>query len=246
MKKIDIYTDGACSGNPGKGGCAWVAMDENGQELFRDSRGVRHTTNNRMEIAAVIYALRMLKNYLGGQESKDTDIKVTVYSDSQLLIKTMNDGWARKSNADCWQRLDMELDDITSNWIGRIASVTFEKVKGHSDNAGNVLADKMAVEAYGKPFEDMRIDGDYERIHPYHDYESAKPEKVTVTEIRLVGIDNPKPANRRVRVIFSDGDTATIKANNGGFETYDTTQERARLCVDIAWKYVGWLNGHKL
>lgn len=166
MTNISIYTDGACSGNPGKGGCAWLAFDDKGNELVRGNKGVRHTTNNRMEIAAANNALEQLFGHFNHYGCKDTDIKVTVYSDSQLLVNTMSNGWAKKTNNDLWRRLDDAIFDLTS---GYGIKVTFSKVKGHSDDKYNNEVDRMAVEAYNAPADKLYKDAIYENIHSYRE-----------------------------------------------------------------------------
>ena len=141
MKKVDIYTDGACSGNPGAGGyCAILIF--NGIEKIV-SGGEADTTNNRMELVAVIAGLKALKE----------PCEVDLYSDSQYVINAINekwlDGWvqsgwraeSKKSvkNVDLWQALIPLLKKHKINFI---------KVKGHSDNEYNNRCDKIAVGIY--------------------------------------------------------------------------------------------------
>lgn len=140
LTKVDVYTDGACSGNPGPGGYGVVLKcGTNEREL---SGGYANTTNNRMELMAVIKGLEALKR----------PCDVTLYSDSQYIVNAMTKGWARRwqangwkrnknetaKNPDLWQRI-IKLDDIHKiNWIW---------VKGHADNAYNNRCDRLAVEA---------------------------------------------------------------------------------------------------
>ena len=141
MKKVDIYTDGACSGNPGAGGyCAILIF--NGIEKVV-SGGDNDTTNNRMELLAVIEGLKALKE----------PCVVDLYSDSQYVINAINekwlDGWiqsgwraeSKKSvkNVDLWQALIPLIEKHKVNFI---------KVKGHSDNEYNNRCDKIAVGIY--------------------------------------------------------------------------------------------------
>ena len=140
MKKVILYTDGACSGNPGMGGWGAVLL-YNGHEK-RISGAEPATTNNRMEIYAVIMGLECLKE----------PCEVTVYSDSAYTVNAFSNGWVfeweknswRKSdnkpvlNLDLWQRL-LELT--------RANKVQFVKVKGHADNEYNNICDKLATEA---------------------------------------------------------------------------------------------------
>lgn len=139
MKNVDIYTDGACSGNPGPGG--WGAILKFG-EVSKEISGFKdHTTNNQMELIAAIEALMRLKE----------KCHVTLYSDSSYLINAFNkkwiyfwkkNGWITSSNTkvkneDLWEQLD------TLNSYHKIAWV---KVKGHSDNEHNNRCDALATE----------------------------------------------------------------------------------------------------
>lgn len=141
MKTVDIYTDGACSGNPGVGGyCAILIY--NGKEKVVSGRE-ENTTNNRMELVAVIEGLKALKE----------SCAVNLYSDSQYVINAINekwlDGWVKAGwransknsvkNVDLWQALIPLL---------KRHNVTFIKVKGHSDNEYNNRCDKIAVGMY--------------------------------------------------------------------------------------------------
>lgn len=141
MKKVDIYTDGACSGNPGAGG--WGAVLIYGNQKKEISGADPSTTNNRMELTAVIRALELLRE----------QCDVTIFSDSQYVVNGMTKGWARgwqkngwkKSNKepalnpDLWERL-LELCDKHKT--------EFVWVKGHAQNEYNNRCDRMAVEAY--------------------------------------------------------------------------------------------------
>ena len=119
----DIYTDGACSGNPGPGGWAAVLVEGEGKRAI--SGGEDRTTNNRMELMA---AIRGLEATAPGSE-------VTVHSDSSYLVNTMTRGWKRNVNADLWA----QLDDLVA---GR--RVTWAWVKGHAGNPLNEEADSLA------------------------------------------------------------------------------------------------------
>jgi ribonuclease HI len=157
--KIEIYTDGACSGNPGPGGYG-VVMKFRGhrKEL---SQGYRLTTNNRMELLAVIVALESLK-YPGTE--------VTVFSDSKYVVDAIRlgwlDNWIRKAfnkvkNPDLWIRF---------NRVYRQHNVIFIWVKGHADNQENNRCDELAVAAsqetnllVDEVFEEMRNSGLFDR-----------------------------------------------------------------------------------
>ncbi len=141
MKKVEIFTDGACSGNPGPGG--WGAiLRYNGREKEL-SGGEKNTTNNRMELTAVIKALEQLKE----------PCKVMLTTDSKYVSDGIGKGWAvswqqngwRKAdkkpalNPDLWERLLelLKIHDVTINWV-----------KGHAGHPENERCDKLAVEFY--------------------------------------------------------------------------------------------------
>lgn len=134
--QVEIYTDGACRGNPGPGGWGAILMyGEKRKEIFG---GEHQTTNNRMELTAAIEALSSL--------NRACDL--TLYTDSQYVRKGITewiDGWKAKGwktaakkpvkNADLWKRLDAEVARHSIHWVW---------VKGHAGNAGNELADQLA------------------------------------------------------------------------------------------------------
>lgn len=129
MYNIKLYTDGACSGNPGPGG--WAAIIINGDYIHKISGSDKSTTNNRMEIIAVIEGLKMVSE----------DSKVEVITDSAYVVNTMTKGWKRNKNQDLWN----ELDTLISK-----RDVKFTWVKGHASNQYNNECDKMAVSEYQK------------------------------------------------------------------------------------------------
>lgn len=145
MKKILIYTDGACSGNPGPGGWGSILMFNDYKKEI--SGGNKNTTNNIMEITAVIEALKMLK-YPCEQE-------VEVYSDSAYVVNAYNNGWIYNWKKKGWQtaskepvknkELWLELDELVNKF-----NVKFIKVKGHSDNEYNNRCDELARMAIKK------------------------------------------------------------------------------------------------
>ena len=123
---IQIYTDGACSGNPGPGGWAAVVL-ENGSKRTLHGREKR-TTNNRMEMLAVIKGL----------EAVPESSHVTVLSDSQYVVSTMSRNWKRRANHDLWDRLDAEAGKRFVRW---------EWVRGHAGDRYNEEADALANRA---------------------------------------------------------------------------------------------------
>jgi ribonuclease HI len=138
--EITIYTDGAASGNPGPGGYGVVLIS--GKHRLEKSEGFRLTTNNRMELMAVIIGLEALK--IPGS-------KVVIYTDSKYVADSVEKGWVfqwetkafkKKKNPDLWIRFLK---------IYRKYNVRFVWIKGHSNNTENEICDRLAVDAYSKP-----------------------------------------------------------------------------------------------
>lgn len=141
MREVNLYTDGACSGNPGRGGYGAI-LSYNGHEKVM-SEGFLLTTNNRMELLAAIVGLEALKE----------PCKVTLYSDSKYLVDAVEKGWVyswrkkgwKKSdgkpalNPDLWERMlaQLKIHDVTLVWL-----------KGHAGHEYNERCDALAVEAY--------------------------------------------------------------------------------------------------
>jgi ribonuclease HI len=140
MKEVTIYTDGACSGNPGPGGWAAVLMhNEHRKEL---SGGEKLTTNNRMELTAVIEALKRLKE----------PCRVKVHSDSAYLVNCFRQGWYRAWQMNGWKNSKNEPVENRDLWeellrLMDIHQVEYVKVKGHSDSEWNNRCDLLAREA---------------------------------------------------------------------------------------------------
>ena len=152
MKEVTIYTDGACSGNPGKGGYGVVMLYGSARKEL--SAGYEKTTNNRMEVLAVIEGLKALKE----------PCNVNLYSDSKYVVDAIEKGWLagwkkngwKKSNkdkvlnVDLWLKLDEQLEKH---------NVKFIWVKGHADNVENERCDTLAREAASA--EKLLIDENY-------------------------------------------------------------------------------------
>lgn len=152
MSKINIYTDGSAKGNPGPGGYG-VVLEYAGQtkEL---SEGFRLTTNNRMELLAVIVGLEQIKN------SKH---QITIYSDSKYVVDAVNKKWVfnwelnnykKKKNPDLWKRFLM---------VYRKYNIIFKWIKGHSGHIQNERCDNLAVDATNNS--NLKIDEGYESIN---------------------------------------------------------------------------------
>ena len=131
---INIYTDGSCQGNPGRGGWAAIVVDDEGRRVLSGSE--MRTTNNRMELVAAIRGL----------DSVPRDASATVHSDSQYLVNTMTRNWKRKANVDLWA----QLDTLTSS-----REVKWQWVRGHAGHPENEEANTIAGREAGvakRPF----------------------------------------------------------------------------------------------
>lgn len=138
MKKVDIYTDGACSGNPGPGG--YGAILKFGEHEKEISGGERLTTNNRMELTAVIEALKLLKE----------PCEVDLYTDSQYISNALTLGWAKKWRANGWMRNRKDKAINPDLWeelldLCEIHKVNPIWVKGHDGHEYNERCDRLAV-----------------------------------------------------------------------------------------------------
>lgn len=122
---IDIFTDGSSLGNPGPGGYAAILRYGGKEKIVKG--GEAHTTNNRMEIRAVIEALKILKK---------TSEKIIIHADSTLVISTMAKGWKKKTNLDLWKKLETLATGRGIKW---------KWVKGHAGHKENNRCDKLAV-----------------------------------------------------------------------------------------------------
>ena len=139
---LEVFTDGACAGNPGPGGWAWATAPDGAR---RGSGGEARSTNQRMEIMAVLEALRSL------------DGDLTIVSDSTYVVKCFNDGWWKKWKSNGWknsQRKPVANLDLWQPLIELVIarSPRFRWVKGHSGDPMNDLVDELAVVASKGPF----------------------------------------------------------------------------------------------
>ena len=147
MKNIEIFTDGACSGNPGPGG--WGAVLRYGGHEKELSGGEAHTTNNRMELTAVIASLKALKE----------PCEVTLTTDSQYVVNGITKGWAESWKKNNWRKADKKPAINPDLWgelldLLEIHKVAFLWIKGHAGHPENEQCDRLAVsetEKYTKP-----------------------------------------------------------------------------------------------
>ena len=124
---MNIYTDGSCSDNPGPGGWAAIVLSDKAEPLRLSGHDPK-TTNNRMELTAAIKGL----------EAAPAGTEVTLFSDSEYLVKTMTRNWKRNVNKDLWEQLDS---------LAASRKTTWEWVRGHAGNHWNEEADRLAVSA---------------------------------------------------------------------------------------------------
>lgn len=140
MEEVTIYTDGACSGNPGPGGWGAILIyKDNKKEI---SGGKKDTTNNVMELTAVIEALKLLKY----------PCKVNVYSDSAYVVNAFLQNWIIGWQRNNWKTSDKKDVKNKELWqelikLTKVHDVTFFKVKGHADNEYNNRCDELARKA---------------------------------------------------------------------------------------------------
>jgi len=140
MKLVEIYTDGACSGNPGPGGYGVILKSENKTREL--SAGYKNTTNNRMELRAVIAGLSALKE----------KCRVKIYSDSKYIVDAVQNRWAERWQANNWYRNKKEKalnPDLWSELLNSIDKhlVEFIWVRGHAGHLENERCDELAVTA---------------------------------------------------------------------------------------------------
>lgn len=138
LKKVEIFTDGACSGNPGPGGYGTI-LRYNGVEKAL-SGGAKETTNNRMELTAAIVGLEALKERC----------EVVLYSDSKYLIDAIKQGWAKRWRENGWMRTKREKAQNPDLWERLLNLLDEHKVemvwvKGHAGHPENERCDRMAV-----------------------------------------------------------------------------------------------------
>lgn len=239
--KVDIYTDGACSGNPGPGGAGFVLLID-GIKQTHGAKGYRRTTNNRMELQSVVEGLlaayRTIKQLDGDPRSPYTE--VTIYSDSQLFVNCINKGWGKKSNMDIWKRIE--------SGFAVFNNVSVVKVKGHADNKYNNEADLLAVAGSKNP---TFTDEVYEKENPNMSdvkAESVRPSIIPVPKPQIVNVHffgQNTPDSRKIKIDLDNGTVVEIIPVHGGFEQCGCTHAEAQVTVDYANKYVKWLNGLK-
>lgn len=151
MSKIEVYTDGACSGNPGKGGYAFVILQD-GKEVLKLSGCEEQTTNNKMELKAIVRALQHITN-----EFVMKNIVVTIYSDSAYCINPIEKGWIKFWESNNWKTKSNEPIKNSELWKqlfillkNKKFKFNFVKIKGHSGIKYNEMVDKAAKSAISR------------------------------------------------------------------------------------------------
>lgn len=139
MKLIEIFTDGSCLGNPGTGGYGAIVRGL-GEIDIELSGGDSYTTNNRMEMTAVYAAFAELNKH------NLSDSKITVQTDSMLIVNTFTKNWKKKENKDIWAMIESEYVKLYS----RNNQITFKWIKGHNGHIENERCDVLAKLAAGK------------------------------------------------------------------------------------------------
>lgn len=144
-KRVEIFTDGACSGNPGPGG--YGAILRYGEHIKELSGGEEHTTNNRMELTAVITALEALKE----------PCLVVLTTDSKYVVDGIEKGWAKSWRENGWKKKDKKPALNPDLWgklldLLEIHEVNFNWVKGHAGHPENERCDELAVNFYTENF----------------------------------------------------------------------------------------------
>lgn len=137
--EIKIYTDGSCIGNPGPGGYAAIIHSDETEKII--DGGARATTNNRMEISAIIKALAWVAEHNAQKKPTSAAAPIHIYSDSQLVVSTMTKNWKRKMNTDLWSELDDRIDEL----IARGHTIEWHWVKAHATHRENNRVDKLAL-----------------------------------------------------------------------------------------------------
>lgn len=203
---IDIYTDGACSGNPGPGGWAAIIVHE-GEELELKG-GDEGTTNNRMEITATIEGLAQTPE----------NAEVTIHSDSQYVINTMTKNWKRNANRDLWHKLDELVSNRKVNWVW---------VRGHDGHPLNERADKLAVEMISQTRNMPTHFDSTGQVHMVDVSEKQSTERIAIAK----GIVKMKP---ETLALIEDGQAAKgdvlALAQTAGIMAAKKTPELIPLC----------------
>jgi ribonuclease HI len=155
LPQVAIYTDGACSGNPGPGG--WAAILVAGEHRKELARGYRRTTNNRMELRGVIEGLKALKR----------PSQVDLWSDSKYVVEAIERGWVKSWKRNGWRKADKKPALNVDLWeellpLLELHRVRFRWLKGHADHPENNRADELAVAVIRSP--GLEIDRAYEAI----------------------------------------------------------------------------------
>lgn len=133
MINLEVYTDGAYSSSRDQGGIGIVFL-KNGKPIRKYSKMYKHVSNNKMELGAIVVALRSIKGRVDS---------ITIYTDSMYCIGCATLGWQRKKNKPLWREFDIQIKRVQE----LCPNIKFEHVKGHNGNTYNEICDKLAVKA---------------------------------------------------------------------------------------------------
>jgi len=155
LKEVTLYSDGACSVNPGPGGYGSILEFNGTRKEFSD--GFRNTTNNRMELMGVIEPLRLLKE----------PCKVTIYTDSKYIVNSIEKGWLDGWSKKDWKRSDKEPVRNIDLWklmleMLEVHQLDFNWIKGHNEHPENERCDELAVDA--RLQSGLQKDAEYEKV----------------------------------------------------------------------------------
>ena len=221
MNQVLLYTDGACSGNPGPGGYAAILVCGPHEKVIKG--GEAETTNNRMELLAVIEGLRCLKD----------KCRVTVYSDSSYVINSFTKGWIYGWKKAGWKRKDGPLKNV--ELIKELYNlslqhdITWEWVKGHADNDYNNRCDKLAVEMSNSYKEQEPVKKERDEFYAgeleekevcRENYFNGKVFKVDVLDVLL-----PDNSTGKREIVYHEGGAAVV-AVDGDKTVYMVKQYR--------------------
>lgn len=216
MDKIEIYTDGACAGNPGKGAAAFVII-ENDVVIYEYAVAYRLTTNNRMEMLAILLALRNieLNNYQ----------KVKIYSDSNLVVSAFNSNWLENWKRNNWVKSDKKPVLNKDIWndiypLNQKLKPTYIWVKGHSGVFYNERCDFLANEAldYANFNNEFHIDTNYEKNEVTSNSLNIFDEIKSINDISNIPINIKDKKSKSILKDINDKqlllDINKIKTNN--------------------------------
>lgn len=214
MIKYSIYTDGSCLGNPGPGG--WAFLLKSTKDSFSKSGTANVTTNNRMEMQA------MIEGFLELKKTPDP-ASVAIYSDSRLIINTLTLNWKRKTNLDLWTLLDQVIADLTDKgW-----QIEWHWVKGHAGHTENEIVNDLAQKAAASLQKNM----------PYAAQIKSGPAKSTLIQTKILP---PSEEDAKLRNIIEENsfNCSACKTSGPGILSRKTATGPVRVDCSSCGKYI--------